>query len=426
MAHVAAEASNAPNYSKSIQMALIASVTFNVVIGSIFGTAGVLLQPMEKHLGVSTEMASAALLSVIVFSAIFAPQIGSLAVRKSLRAIVGCAAIMLSAAWLILAFTKSYLLYLLAYGILLGPTMAIGGSIIPPTLVTRWFNRNRGLAIGLVHLPILVAALPLVTEWLISHVGLQLTLIALGILPLVTLLPASFFIVDWPPGEEPAPEISGDVNQGVISESATSALSITDLLKRPSYWGLAIAAGLPNTSSMMLGLHLVSMAKSWGISALAAAGLASIMSAVGLIGAILLGMLADRIGGAKTLMVIAVCDAVLWVLFLAGFPYTGLATVVGLLGFFGAGVVPAFSKAFADAFGKESFSRAVGLMVPVTLPILFAGLIGPGTSVRVYGSYTPAVVTMASAFVMAAVFTFAATRSKTAVAVVTVARSSAR
>jgi cyanate permease len=388
-------------------MALIASLTFNIVVGSIFGTAGVLLQPMEQHLGVTTEMASAALLGVLVFGALFAPKIGSLAARRSLRSLVASAALMLSAVWLILAFTKSYALYVAAYALLLGPTLSIGSSIVPPTLVTRWFNRNRGMAIGLVHLPIMVAVLPLGCAWLIAQFGLQNTLLVLGVLPLVTLLPASFLIVDWPPGEEPAP-----VMAATTTGRSAPTVTMMNLLKRPGFWILALAIGIPNTSSTMLGLHLVSMAKSWGVTPLAAAGLTSIMSLVGMLGSVLLGMLADRIGGTRTLMVIAAVDAVLWLLFLVGLPYAGLATVVGLIGLFGAGTVPACSKALADNYGKETFSRGMGLLVPMTLPVMFAGLIGPGTAVRIYGDYTPVVLVMSIAFSLTALLIFLSSRTK--------------
>ena len=126
------------------------------------------------------------------------------------------------------------------------------------------------------------------------------------------------------------------------------------------------------------------------------------MSAVGMIGAVVLGFVADRIGGTRTLALISACDAVLWLLFLIGMPYAGLAAVIGLIGLCGAGSVPAVSKAFADNFGKASFSRAIGLMMPISLPFIFIGLIGPGVVVRIHGNYTPVVLAMAGGFVLTA------------------------
>lgn len=400
--------STRPNHPKSVRMALIASLTFNIGVGSIMGSPGVLLPYMKAWLGVSTELVSAGLLVTLIATALFAPVVGALASRYSLRWVLGASALLMAGAWSVLGMTHSYVIYMLAYGLMFGPTMAVVASVLPPTIVVRWFNRNRGVVIGLVSLPIMVAVMPLAVEWLILHIGLLKTFAVLAILPLVTMLPAALLIIDWPPAEEAPVATSG--HEPAAEETHAPAFTIPQLLRQPTFWALSLAAGMPNTSSSLLGLHLVSMAESWHIQPLAAAGLASIMSLVGMVGAVALGFVADRIGGTRTLALISACDAVLWLLLLLGLPYAGLAAVIGTIGLFGAGCVPAVSKAFADHFGKNSFSRAIGLMVPITLPLLFVGLIGPGAAVRVYGNYTLVVLVMAGGFVCTALLAFFASR----------------
>lgn len=402
---VAAGDSSQPNDPKAIRMAFIAFLIFNVIIGSIFGSPGVLHKPFEAHLGVSDEWVSAGPLGVIVASAVFAPIVGALATRTSLRTLTILAAMLLSLAWLVLAFTHSFSAYLFAYVLLLGPAMAIGSSVLPLTLVARWFSSHRGLAIGLVHLPIVVVAMPIAVAWAIVHVGLQATFLALAALPLLVLLPASLFIIDRPPGQQKQVD-------AMIASGAKYALTIPQLLAQPAFWALCLAVGVANTSSTALGVHLPSMAQSWNIDVMHAAVLASIMSLGGMLGSVAFGYVADRIGGALALMVIALGEAVLWAMFLAGLPYAGLAAVVGLIGVMGAGAVPAMSKAFGDFFGRESFSRAIGLLVPVTLPLMFVGMIGPGRFFHLTGSYTAVVTWAVIAFVAAALLAFAASRMK--------------
>jgi cyanate permease len=402
---VAAGDSSQPNDPKAIRMAFIAFLIFNVIIGSIFGSPGVLLKPMAERLGATIEMVSAGSLAVIVSSAVFAPMAGAVAARVSLRKLLVLAALLLSSAWLVLAFTQTYVGYLGAYLLLLGPAMAIGSSVLPLTLVARWFSQHRGMAIGMVHLPVIVAAMPLAVAWTIGHFGLQATFFALAALPLVVLLPASLFIIDRPPGQQ-------EQVDAMIASGAKHSLTIPQLLAQPAFWALCLAVGVTNTSSTALGVHLVSMAESWGVEHMHAAGLASIMSLFGLLGSVAFGYVADRIGGALALMVIALGEAVLWAMFLAGLPYAGLAAVVGLIGVMGAGAVPAMSKAFGDFFGRESFSRAIGLLVPVTLPLMFVGMIGPGRVFHLTGSYTAVVTWAVVAFVAAALLAFAASRMK--------------
>ena len=397
------EESNLPNPPKSTLMALIASLTFNIGVGSVMGTPGVLLPHLKQHLGVSTEMVSAGMLAIMVSASIFAPQVGSLAVKHSLRGILAAGSLMLGGAWLLLFLSHSYLIFMVVEALLLGPTMAIMGSVLAPTLVTRWFFRNRGLAIGLVHLPIMVAIMPLAAEWLIQHLGLQTTFLVLAAIPIVTTLPASFLLQDWPPEAQKAgaPAVSASAPHG-------PTVTILQMLAQPRFWLLTLAVAAPNTSSVLLGTHLVSMAESWGIQPMAAAGLASIMSLVGMVGMIALGLLADRIGGARTLAVMAAADAVLWLCLLAHPSYVALAAIIGLIGLFGAGAVPSISKAYADAFGRASFSRAIGLMPAVMVPILAVGLIGPGIAVRITGTYVPVILGMAGVFLFSMLMALAA------------------
>jgi MFS family permease len=396
---------DARNSPKAWLMALLASLTFNIGVGCVMGTPGVLLPHLKQHLGVSTELISAGMLAILLSSAVFAPMVGAMAVRQSLRWMLGAASLVLSAAWLLLALTHSFAVFMAVDGLLFGPVMAVMGSVLAPTLVTRWFNRNRGLAIGLVHLPILVAIMPVAAEWLIQQIGLQATFLVLAALPLITTLPASFFVQDWPPEQRSTAGGGADARHG-------PSVTILQMLRKPLFWALSLAVAIPNTSSVLLGQHLVSMAESWGIRPLAAAGLASLMSLFGMVGAVGLGFVADRIGGARTLAMMAAADAVLWLCLLGRPGYPALAAIIGLIGLFGGGAIPAISKAYADAFGRASFSRAIGLMAPMMMPAVAIGLIGPGIAVRLHGDYVPVILGMAAAFVLSVALALVAAASK--------------
>src|ERR1700722_12915787 len=180
-------------------MGVIAWLSHNVPIGSIFGTAGVLLIPLQQRLQVSRGLASIEIPMVIVGSALLASVAGVLAARYSLRRLMAASGLFLSLAWVILAFAHSYWLFLLACGLFLGPAMATAGSVLPPTLVTRWFQRNRGLAIGIVHLPILIAVMPIAATLVIEHLGVTALFVALALLAAVTMIPASLALIEYPP-----------------------------------------------------------------------------------------------------------------------------------------------------------------------------------------------------------------------------------
>src|ERR1700741_4008550 len=77
-------ATDAPNHPLAPRMGVIAWTAHNTIIGSIFGTAGVLLVPMQERLHVSREMASLGTPMVMIGSAVLASVAGVLAGRYAL------------------------------------------------------------------------------------------------------------------------------------------------------------------------------------------------------------------------------------------------------------------------------------------------------------------------------------------------------
>lgn len=385
-----ATAPDAPNHPLSLRMGLIAWLSHNIIIGSIFGTAGILLKPMQERMQVSAELASAGVPLVILGSAVLASVAGVLAARFSLRSLMAGSAVASALAWLLLAFSSSFVVYVIAFALLLGPAMSLAGAVLPPTLVTRWFSRNRGLAIGIVHLPVVVTIMPLFGNWVIEHHGVEAVFLLLAALSGLVLLPASLLVIDHPPGET----AQHAVDPG--RDGSDAGLSVPQLLRNPYFWSLALAVSAMNTSVMLLGVHIVAMAESWNLPRENGALLASTMSLCGMAGSILFGIIADRLGGARTVALVVFDGVILWLLFLLGLPFPALLVVIGLMGMHGSAGIPASSRAYADALGVASFSRAYGLSGTVTLPLVVLCIIGTGTVYRINGDYTVAIWVMAA------------------------------
>jgi cyanate permease len=390
-----------PNDSRAVRMAAIAWLSHNIIIGSIFGTAGVLLIPLQDRFHVSRGWAAIGVPMVIVGSAVLASVAGVLAARYSLRRLMAVSGVLMSLAWLILAFAHSYWLFLLSYGLLLGPAMAVGGSVLPPTLVTRWFRRHRGLAIGIVHLPIVITIMPLAASLVIGRFGVTALFLALAVFSAVTLIPGALSLIEYPPGHDPRQNDDDTATErGADGVTAPQVFTVPRLLRNPRFWLLALAVGAVNTGSVTLAAHLPAMGVAWGYAPTSAAALASIMSLVGMAGSILFGFVSDKIGGARALALIAFDDVILWALLLVDLPYTARAVVIGLIGMHGAGAIPAISKAMASTFGEASFSRAFGLASTATLPLMIASVAGFGVIFQAKGSYAAGVVAMIAYFVV--------------------------
>jgi MFS family permease len=393
MAAFAAEPTrDAPNPPEAKWMAVIAGLSFNIIVGCLMGSFSVMLDSVEARMHVARSLSSVAGPLVIFGSALIAAIAGVLIARYSLRWLLFLAAAMSVAGYLLLAFTASYPLYVASYAALFGPSMAIGGSVGPATLVTRWFTRNRGLALGLVNVSLVVAVMPLLCNWTLKTYGAPATYLMLaGIVAL--LLPITLLVRDHPPGAPGMPVTPGAVD----AAGAPASMTVGLIVRQVAFWALAVAAAIVITGIMILTFNMIQIAGSLGVDRDSGALLQAIMSFAGMAGSILFGWIADRIGGARGLALLAFDFAVLLGLLLFDLPFAMLAVVIGLLGLHGSGMIPNLSRALADAFGQDSFSRAFGLATSLSVPFTLIGLIGTGIAVTRTGSYTLAIAATALA-----------------------------
>ncbi|MFC6433825.1 MFS transporter [Novosphingobium resinovorum] len=388
--------SDAPNHPLAVRMGVIAGVSHNMVIGTVMGSFGLMLASVEQRLGVSAEEAAAGIPLVLVGSSVLAPFVGVLIAKVSLRLLLLVGALLTVAGYLTLAWTQSYALYLLAYGLCFGPALSLAGSIGPATLVGRWFNRNRGLALGIVHLPVVIAVVPWTLERALSVVSPSVIYLSIGLIAAALLLPLALLAIDHPPGhtETLAPEPDA-------KRTADGSFSVAQLLARPRFWAISLAAVASMTSSVLLGSLLVPMGLSWGFTRPEAALLQSIMSLVGIASSILFGWIADRIGGARALALIGFDCAVLWTLLLQHPPFWMAALLIGLIGMHGAGAIPTLGKGLTDSFGQASYSRGFGLNTLIGLPFIAVAVVGAARVHSVTGSYDGAIVAIAVFFAAA-------------------------
>jgi MFS family permease len=393
-----------PNHPLAVRMGVIAFITQNIVIGLTMGHFGVLASSVQQRLQIPLAQASAGPLLIIVGSSLTAPFVGVLLARHSLRLMLFIGGLLTAGGFYLLAFTANYPLFLLAY-LCFGVAMSLSGSIGPSTLVTRWFNQNRGLALGMVNLPLAIALVPLVLFWVVEQEGYFVAYLSMALLATVVLITATLLAIDHPPGgETPAPEPDS-------LRTADGSFTVAQLLARPAFWALCIAAIASMTSSVLLGSLVVPMGVSWGFSTGQSALIQSIMSAVGLIGSILFGWVADRVGGARTVAIIAFDCGILWLLLLLDLPFAAVALVIGLIGMHGAGAIPGIGRGISDAFGQASFSRGFGINTMMALPFMAVALVGAPAVYGATGSFAPALIAMAVYFGLAAVLALYASKS---------------
>jgi len=391
------------NHPLAFRMAAIAFVTQNMTVACIWGAFSVLLTAVEARLGVGRELSTLAVPCVALATAVLAPVTGMLASRYSLRLMMLVGAVLSVAGFVVLALAASYPLYLVAYGLLLGPGMAVG-AVLPSTLVTRWYAVNRGRALGIVCTPIFIAIVPLLSSWVLQTYGLSATYAMLAILS-AAMVVGALFVVDHPPALEGASALAAEAGPPV-----KPVRSMVELLVTSRFWVLTLAFVASITGSVVITSQMTPMAQSWGLTATLGATLLSIQSLAGIAGPVLYGWIADRLGGALALAVLVLVAALLWTLLLIHPNFAAIAVVVALIGVHGAAAVPVLGVALAEAVGRESFSRAYGLVNLLNLP--FSVLCVPAAAL-VYsrtGSYAGAIIGQAGFLALTGLLLLAARR----------------
>jgi MFS family permease len=249
----------------------------------------------------------------------------------------------------------------LAFGVLGG--IGAGAYMAPLTSsASRWFERNRGLAVALVTagmgMGTLVTA-PLAT-WLIAAHGWRMAFTVLGLLVWAVVLPVAL-LLRAPPAVAPAGTAGGGMTAGAALRSpALLAVAFT-------YFCCCAAHSGPI-------FHMVGYAVDCGIAPMTAATLLGAQGLAGVAGRIGGGMVADRLGEKPTILMALLLQAVAiaaYVVISAPTQFLVLGMVFGLS--YGA-VMPLYAVLVRNWFGPAVMGTAFGA---VSMAATFGMAAGP-------------------------------------------------
>ena len=225
--------------------------------------------------------------------------------------------------------------FYVANGLLLG---VFGEAAMIAPLVanaTRWFDRRRGLAVAILTSGQGVAGAiwPPVVRLLNDSVGWRDTYLYFGIFALATLTPLALFLKPKPP-VAPA-ETARDATRGELTVLGYSP-KLVQALFCLAVIGCCTAMAMPI-------VHLISHATDIGFSRTTAANMLSVLFGASFFSRIAFGMLADRVGAVKTMLMASSCQAIM--LFALAFVTTELGLYMAAL-MFGvgfAGIMPNYA-----------------------------------------------------------------------------------
>ena len=270
-----------------------------------------------------------------------------------------------SLGYVALALAPNIGIFLAAYALLVGVGALLAGGFPASILVSNWFPRANGRALGVMMIPLGVMLVPLACAPILEAIGLRRLYLLMAAVNLL-LLPLLLLVRDRPAeAADPADETP--------QPAVPATLRVAQILRRPQFWLLILGMGLLDSSGMVKVSQLVALTAERGFALQQATLLLAVSGGAGAVGTLLFGWLADRIGGAGALMVNALVQAAGWSIFLLNPGMSLLLADAVLMGLAGAGVYAVVIVALTQQFGAHNLARALGLAGAIGIIPTFLG-----------------------------------------------------
>jgi MFS family permease len=395
------------------RMVALAFVAYNCGVTVVVTAFGPALPVLQRELGASRASVSMAFALLMLFLGLLAPVVGTLTRWVKLRTLMMAGAALHATGFLLLAFAHTLFEVLLVFGLILGSGACLMGVVAAPTLVSRWFEKDRGKALGLALMQVLgLVAAPLAGR-LIQAGGSHLLFLCLAGF-FAALVPVMSLVID-------APEIVGQTpRQGAIPSlpaAIAPPLSTVQIFSNRRFWLLSLAVGICTGAGVAFASHGPAMAIAHGASLTMGSVVLAASGGGALLGSMVFGWLADRVGPFGALAAALGLAAAAWLTFSAVTVLPWMVLLGGAMGGFMGAAIVLHSACMAEIFGRADFSRAIGFSYFLKIPFLFGF---PPLAGRLYdlsggygSTYVVVVGSLAFATLIAAALTFEQRRRPT-------------
>jgi len=224
---------------------------------------------------------------------------GWLGDRYGARALMIGASLMISAGTVLLGMIQDLWHLYVLYGVFVGALGNAAFMVLLPVIVTRWFEKKMGLALGFYWAalgagPAIFAPL---FRWLIETRGWESAFMVLGVGFGVVLLLFSSLIRTRPAEMGLTAYGTEEAGKETKASAAGAAVSLRSVLASRPVWLLTGCHHLGCAGHAVILAHGVSMATHHGIPGLQAAGVLSAIAGVSIISRFTFSLLTERFGG---------------------------------------------------------------------------------------------------------------------------------
>ncbi|EGR2416368.1 TPA: OFA family MFS transporter [Vibrio cholerae] len=259
-------------------------------------------------------------------------------------------------------FASSVLMLNLTFGVMTGAGIGFGYACLSPSAM-KWFHPSKkGMVNGLIAAGFGLAAIYLapLTSALITHLGIQTSFMILGAGVLAIAVPLACTINNPPAGYVPAePKLKAGQEAKVVAKVAN--LSWKAMLKTPQFYALWLMYALAASVGLMIIGNITNIA-SVQANLPNAVYLASILAIFNSGGRIAAGILSDKIGGVRTLLLAFLLQGgnmVLFATFDSEFTLI-IGTAIAAVGY--GTLLAVFPSITAEFYGLKNYGTNYGVL----------------------------------------------------------------
>jgi MFS family permease len=377
-------------------------VTLFLTTGAGFFTFSVFMIPLENSFQAS-RTAITAVNSVVALAAGFTtPLVGMLLHSWGPRRVIGFGAVLSGGAFLLMS-TATALWHLYLFAFVLGCGLAATTIIPNQTLVSHWFVRRRGTAMGVVMIGTALGGVvfaPLAHD-LIEAFGWRSAYLVFGVVIPAVVVPLTVIVVRRSPesiGQEP----DGDQHDrtqpasdagGGTAEDATG-LALGEAVRTGSFWNLFFVRFFMVMGTATIAAHIVPIVVASEYGAIEGRDSALMIGSrairdfliISIAGKLMGGYLAERLSK-RLVFALQFALMVLAAAVLFRLENSFVLYLFVLLYGIGNGGAVVYPLIVAESFGLRAFSRVLGIMgIPVTLGAA-VGQMGAAKIFDATGSY---------------------------------------
>jgi MFS family permease len=346
----------------------------------------VVLPEVQAEFGVSRSEASLPYTLMMIGFGVGGVYMGRIVDRwgVTVSLLIGSAGILIGFVWA--GMSDSIWGFALAHGLFLGllGTSATFAPLVADT--SLWWNRRRGIAVAVCASGNYLAGAiwPHIAQWGVTTSGWRQTYIVMGIVCSIGMALFALFLRRRPPLNQVSVPTNG--RPSTVSETPFG-------LTTNRAQTLLIVAGLACCVAMsMPQVHIVAYCVDLGFGPARGAEMLSLMLACGVVSRLISGVICDRIGGIKTLLLGSALQGIALLMFL---PFDGLVSlylISAMFGLFQGGIVPSYAIIIREHFPAAETGRRVGAVIMATMLGMALGGWMSGKIFDLTGSYQAAVM----------------------------------